>query len=356
MMSPPRIIRRYNTDAQKRIFADFRALAGPRKKISNKTAFDEMRRYYPNITNETLSRLGRGEIKSPDIVQAFVSWIDSQTDGYQQVIDSGFGTLPTMWTHTKGRDQGHAALDMVRFDRILASKDEALSGRLRSLRKRILPDLQQIPISDYAHNSVVHAVQTTEFISYLFSDFFESDLSAYELFLLGALAYVHDVGMYPISKEYSPKQMYRIHARQSQLYAEGMGAEGYLEADEVVDLSILCKYHNRPMEEAYIGFQESETDARLPLIFAMFRIGDMLDVETQPGEMLRIEPKVLQQTISEVIPDPKTRSVVISKAPDAPSERFLAWQKFFGGKLETFNVELRKIGADYTTVFEDFSR
>ena len=349
-----RISRQYTPKAQARISEDFRRLAGKGKRVSQAQAYDEMSSIRSGITNQTLKRLSDGAIKDFSICQAFVDWIARDIPDYQAMMDREFDCLPEMFRQSESVSPRTPA-DMVAFDELLKEKSSIYLERLNLVRTRADRDLVRIPISDYAHASIEHAIKATEFLEFLFGEKIASNLSAYEQFVLGVLTYIHDVGMLPLSPQHTPKQMYALHAKQSHLYAHTLEREGLLQKDEADDVGLLCKFHNRPLEEALNAFQASSSNARLDVIFSMFRIGDMLDVELQPGEMLRIHPELIRQTISDVIPKPKDRSITIVKAVDAPSKRFEAWKRYFKDRMDGFNAQLTAIEAEYSITYVDYS-
>ncbi|WP_155802550.1 HD domain-containing protein [Ponticaulis koreensis] len=343
------IRRHYSSEAQSRIAEDFRELAGRGRRFVMKQAFYQMEEIKTGLNNQYLARLSLGKLTDTLAISAFVHWVDIQRPGYRDRIDREFSTLPEKFS-----ESAHHSSEFSSFDSVFSAQNCEYLDRLKLIRRRADKDLVQIPISDYAHASLDHAIKTTEFIDLLFHQKIAHELEVEEKFILGVFAYIHDIGMKPMSDEATPKHMYAIHARQSQLFVQRLNDEGLLNSKESDEIGVLCKYHNRPIEEAMKSFEVAPEGSRLHLIFSMFRIADMLDVELQPGEMLRIHPDIIRQTIAEVIPMPDENKVVIIKAPDTPSGRFDIWKRYFSNRLDGFNAQLSEISAEYTVEYQEF--
>jgi hypothetical protein len=185
-------------------------------------------------------------------------------------------------------------------------------------------------------------------VTELFADSIEEQLSSVEVFILGVFCFVHDIGM-ASRPGMTPEQLYRAHNVYAQEYAFGLGHDGSLEPDEVEAVAALCLMHNKDLNRARVHFSKIRSiNARLGVIFAMFRLVDMLDVETQPGEMLRIKPEIVAQVIGEIDFDPSCREITIWKGQSVGDRDFRTWSNFFDAKLQTLNEELRSINAAVT--------
>ena len=231
------------------------------------------------------------------------------------------------------------------FDSLLGAKSRDLCKRLQTIRGQIRPTLEAIPITHYSHNSVSHAIQCTNLVTELFAEAIETKLSAFEVFILGLFCFVHDVGM-ESRPNMTPEQVYRAHNVYSQDYVLHLGVLGLLTAAESDCIGALCLMHNKDLDRAKRHFNLIDTaGARLPIIFAMFRVADMLDVETQPGEILRIKPEIVAQMIGELEFNPRSRKVTIWRGHTIAHKEFSLWSRFFDTRLRTLNEELGKVGA-----------
>jgi TIR domain len=234
------------------------------------------------------------------------------------------------------------------FDDLLRAKSEALLSRLYEVRAESAPVLQRIPITNYSHNSVSHAIQSTNLVTELFATAIADELTDAEAFALGVLCFVHDIGM-ESRPDMTPEQIYRSHNLYSHNYVAELGRKGLLDPDQADVVAALCLMHNKDLQRARIHFKRLlATAPRVGVIFAMFRVADMLDVETQPGEMLRIKPDIVAQVIGELEIDQAKREIVIWKGHQVSHAEFHAWSGYFASKLESLNEDLRLVEAALT--------
>jgi hypothetical protein len=172
-------------------------------------------------------------------------------------------------------------------------------------------------------------------------------LDPQELFVLGVFCLVHDLGMRP-RKGVDPKQLYQSHSLYSRDYALELGSSGMLPQQLSEEVAILCLVHKETLSRARIHFEKIRSlQTRIALIFAMFRLADMLDVETQPGEILRITPDRLHQTVSEIEIDLVKKVIKVSRSAEASNEIFESWFSFAQDRLATLNDELSVFGYQY---------
>lgn len=231
------------------------------------------------------------------------------------------------------------------FDSLLAERDEELCLRLRRIRDPIAEQLRRIPVTHYSHDSLSHAVQCTNLGAELFEEAILNQLSPYETFVFGLFCFVHDIGMAPRSG-ISPERIYQGHTVHAQRYVEQLGDQGVLGSGEVADVATLCLMHNKELSRAKIHFNRCGTgDARLAILFSMFRIVDMLDVETQAGEILRIKPEIVGQVIGSLCFEPEKRRLTIWRGSRIEDDHFAQWEDFFRERIRGFNKELREVNA-----------
>lgn len=231
------------------------------------------------------------------------------------------------------------------FDNVMRIKSAALTDRLQEIRSVIYRDLKHIPQTAYSHNSVSHAVQCTNLATELFYDAISDKLSAEEAFVLGLFCFVHDVGMASRS-DMSPESIYRAHNVYAEQYVSNLRVKGLIDDGEAETVGALCLMHNRDLNRAKVYFQPlNPYSIRLSVIFSMFRIADMLDVETQPGEILRIKPEIVSQVIGELGFDPKQRMIRISRGRNIDDDHFTLWKSFFDERINFLNEELTDVEA-----------
>jgi hypothetical protein len=231
------------------------------------------------------------------------------------------------------------------FDSALEKKSPARCRRLQELRaQHIQPTLEKIPITHYSHDSHSHAVQCTNLVTELFLDAMSMHLTELELFILGVFCYVHDIGM-DARPGMEPERIYKSHNVYAQEFVFKLRKKQLLDDIEADCVAALCLMHNKDLERARPHF-EFATGIRLAVIFSMFRIADMLDVETQSGEILRIKPEIVAQVIGELEFDRTSRTVKIWRGYDIEDDEFTQWSNFFSTRLQSLNEELRKVDAE----------
>jgi hypothetical protein len=241
---------------------------------------------------------------------------------------------------------GTSSTDVPLFDEVLQRRAPDYYNRLIDIRRRVIPELRKIPITEYSHDSESHARKVLILVAELFFDNL-ADLDPQELFVLAVFCLVHDLGMRPRTGV-SPKQLYQSHSLYSRDYASDLGLSGMLSYQLSEEVAILCLMHKETLSRARIHFEKIRSpQTRIALIFAMFRLADMLDVETQPGEILRITPDRLHQTISEIEIDLVKKVIKVSRSAEASNDIFESWFSFVQDRLATLNDELSIFGYKY---------
>ena len=229
------------------------------------------------------------------------------------------------------------------FDNILAKKSPSLLSQLINIRQMVAPILQQIPITPYSHDSLNHARQVLILYSELFSKPLEDFFSPDEMFIIGLFCLLHDIGMQD-RPGYSPVQIYRNHCQYSHDYVLS------LDIDYSEQIAALCNVHDKRFNRAKIHLLQYERpNLRLQLIWAMFRIPDMLDVELQPGEeILRINHEFLNNSIVNIDPDPIDRVIYVYPNINVSAHEFSQWVDFFESRVDELNnAVLADAGYDY---------
>jgi len=184
-----------------------------------------------------------------------------------------------------------------RFDPLLHSELD-LFGKLLKMRKLVIPYLRSIKNTPYAQQSEDHAREVLSLVYELFYPILESKFNKKELFILAALCLVHDVGMNP-NVGMSPKK----HLTDEEVFANHCQSScdfvyHYLFENRVIDsktadiLGRLCRVHNMPIDKAKSNLLplEEESKLSLTLLYGLFKIADMLEIQMQPGSILRMSP------------------------------------------------------------------
>ena len=241
--------------------------------------------------------------------------------------------------------ENDTSLQVDLFDNIIRNRSDKLFRKIQFIRKEVVPELKLIPLTEYSHDSESHAKQTLIFIAELFYDGLNK-LSDRELFILAIFTLIHDIGM-RAREGFSPKRLYQSHHIYSKDYAYELNKKGFLNNEDTEIIASLCLLHKEQVSRAKIHFDKIQTDVRIEIIFSMFKIADMLDVETQPGEILRIKPELLHQTIGGLDIDSVNNILTIWKGIDVSNKVFEAWYSFFENRLNDLNIELAEIGYSY---------
>ena len=247
----------------------------------------------------------------------------------------------------KNHDESY--LDVSLFDDIIREKSLGLYHRLLDIRRYIIPILRTIPITEFSHDSESHARQVLIFVTELYYNGISSSFSGNELFVLAVFCLVHDIGMLPRGN-FSPKRLYQTHNVYSRDFVNHLHQKKLLTVQEIKEIGSLCLMHKESLSRAKIHFDSIESSLRLSLIFSIFKVADMLDVETQPGEILRINPELLHQTIASIDINPELQQIKVWKAVDVIDSVFQSWLNFFLEKITEFNVETKNISYEYSVV------
>ena len=241
--------------------------------------------------------------------------------------------------------ENNTSLQVDLFDNIIMNRSDKLFRKILFIRKEVVPKLKLIPLTEYSHDSESHAKQTLIFIAELFYDGL-TKLTNRELFILAIFTLIHDIGM-RAREGFSPKRLYQSHHIYSKDYTYELNKKGFLNNEDTEIIASLCLLHKEQVSRAKIHFTKIETDVRTGTIFSMFKIADMLDVETQPGEILRIKPELLHQTIGGLDINSIKNIITVWKGIDISDNIFEAWYSFFENRLNDLNIELLEIGYTY---------
>lgn len=246
--------------------------------------------------------------------------------------------------------ENNTSLQVDLFDNIIMNRSDRLLKKIKFIRKEVVPELKLIPLTEYSHDSESHAKQTLIFIAELFYDGLNK-LTDRELFILAIFTLIHDIGM-RAREGFTPKRLYQSHHIYSKDYAYELNKKGFLNHEDTEIIASLCLLHKEQINRAKIHFSKIKTDVRIAVIFSMFKIADMLDVETQPGEILRIKPELLHQTIGGLDINSRDHIITFWKGIDISSKVFESWYSFFENRLNDLNTELFEIGYKYKLCVE----
>lgn len=227
--------------------------------------------------------------------------------------------------------------------------------KLNRLRNIIIPILKVIPNTPYSQYSEGHAKRVLSLIVLLFYPSLKTHLNAKELFIMAFLCLVHDIGMKPREDCQYDSQLYKDHWRYSGEYVKSLRTNNDLQLDKytidaVAELSLV---HNLSINEAKfrLDFLAIE-DCRSTLIYSMFKIADMLEFNLQPGEILRMSPNVITETIAEHDIDNKQQIITLIPAAKSNSECFNKWVKELKKRFQQAHEEFDKVGINYTIKIE----
>jgi hypothetical protein len=237
------------------------------------------------------------------------------------------------------------------FDPILAKKSPDLFTQLQKIRIKVIPDLKKIPSDVYCLNSVDHARAVLSLVYTLYSPVLESSFNANELFVLGVLCLVHDVGMMP-RNDFDNEKVFNSHCQYSYEYVISMVNNKLLEKDIGEKIARLCFIHNKRIGVARSKLKNLESpELRLVLIYAMFKIADMLEVEQQPGAILRtIAPNVITNNIGEFDIDSESQILTFYPTPEADPKYFDMLVKAFSDYFKEAEKEFNMIGLNYKVI------
>lgn len=233
------------------------------------------------------------------------------------------------------------------LEEVLKVKSKRLYNLFSSLENEIIPILKKIPITEYSHDSVEHAKFSLDNVFALFGNTIKEKFNSDEVFILMTFVLVHDIGMQS-DGERTPKQLFAIHPKRASEYIYSLAQKEMIPNKYSKPIADLCLMHNRGIIQAFDILEKYNTEKmRILAIYSMFRIADMLDVEIQPGEILRISPYRLTQAIAGFDIDRKDRVVYIKKAFEANEEIFDAWLEDFNARLKELNPPLEKLDCVY---------
>jgi len=234
------------------------------------------------------------------------------------------------------------------FDPLLHS-DVDLFGQLLKMRKLVIPYLRSIKNTPYAQQSEDHARQVLTLVYELFYPFLESKkFNKMEIFILAALCLVHDVGMNP-DVGMSPKQhlsdeeVFTNHCQSSCDFVYHYLLENRVIDDKTADiLGKLCKVHNMPINRAKSDLLplEEESKLSLTLIYGLFKIADMLEIQMQPGSILRMSPgKITKCFIGDFDINAIEQTIELLAAPDGNINYFKTYVGILKDRFNELGIE-----------------
>lgn len=177
-----------------------------------------------------------------------------------------------------------------------------------------------------------------------------SFFNANELFVLGVLCLVHDVGMMP-RNGYDNEKVFKNHCQYSYEYVQSMINHNLLDKDIGEKIAKLCFIHNQRIGRARSVLKDLESsDMRIVLIFAMFKIADMLEIVQQPGVILRITPDVISKNLADFNIDVESQILTLYPAPEAEPKYFESLVQTFSNYLKESAQEFKQIGLNYKVI------
>lgn len=237
-----------------------------------------------------------------------------------------------------------------KYEEILKSKSPHYAELFDQLKERVLPILGRIPETEFSHDCKNHVKEALENTFDLFTNAIKNELSNEELFALAAFILIHDIGMHP-SNNLTPKQLYKSHHLFARDYVLKLKDESLLDEFIALRISELCFYHNKPLKKAFQRFDELSTDSiRMNIIFSIFRLVNVIEVEVQTGMINVISPNLLNDTISEVEIDEKNGIIEIHKTLDGSTEVLRSWLEYLSNNLKELNKHLQKINYQYEVI------
>ncbi len=237
------------------------------------------------------------------------------------------------------------------FDSLLSKKSPSLFTQLQKIRRVVIPELRKIPDSEYSHDSKAHANQVIRLVSELYYPALDSSFNANELFVIGVLCLVHDIGMMPRDNCTDSKKLYNNHCQYSHDYVVYLMNNGILDNDFGKNIATLCLIHNMPINRAKSHLNHLESsEMRLGLIYSMFKIADMLEIEQQPGAILRMPPDVITSNIGEFDIDSQRQTITLTPVPNAEPENFKMWVQVLSERFQEAKPEFNSVGLDYKVI------
>lgn len=240
-----------------------------------------------------------------------------------------------------------------KYEEVLRSKSLKYSELLNKMKSKVLPVLDKIPETEFSHDCKNHVKEALECAYDLFKEAIENKLTAEELFVLAAFIMIHDIGMYPV-KDLTPKQIYKSHHIFSRDYVLSLRDKSLLDDFFALRISELCFYHNKPLKKAFQRIENHNTNSiRMNIIFSMFRLVNMIEVEVQSGMINGISPDILIDTISEVAIDEKNKTLEIHKTMGGSKQVLMSWVDYLSNNLLELNKYLKKIDYQYEIIVKN---
>lgn len=240
------------------------------------------------------------------------------------------------------------------LDSLLLEKSSDLFFKLQKIREVIVPELRKIPNSLYSLDAEGHVRQVLRLMSELYHPAFEVYFNSEELFIIGVFCLIHDIGMTPRNNTIDSYHLYRNHCQYSYDYVISLAEQNILDRDFANKIAELCLIHNKPVGRAKTHLAPIETpNLRLFLIFLMFRIADMLEIEQHPGEIHRMSPDIVTSTIGEFDIDSSKQTITLVPPPDADPRYFELWSQVLKSRFEESQKEFNSVGVNYKVVTKE---
>jgi hypothetical protein len=307
-------------------------------------AFANDKKSFYQVVQEARKKLQGLEAQFPN-----ASWLP--------VICQNPAEVPLSWNELCGNkemvDEENLPYEPM-FDSLLSKKSPSLFAQLQKIRKVVIPDLRKIPDSEYSHDSKGHAKQVLRLVSELYYPALDSSFNANELFVIGVLCLVHDIGMMPRDNCTDSKKLYNNHCQYSHDYVMSMISNKVLYGDVSEKIARLCLIHNKRIGRARAQLESLQSpDMRLVLIYAMFKIADMLEVEQQPGAILRtLCPDVITNNIGEFDIDSKSQTLTFYPTPEAEPKYFDKLVQTFSEYFQEAEPEFKLVGLNNYRVIQ----
>jgi hypothetical protein len=237
------------------------------------------------------------------------------------------------------------------FDALLSEKSSDLYHQLCDIRSVIIPKLKKIPNSPYSLDAEGHARQVLRLVSELYYAVLKEHFNAFELFTLGLLCLVHDVGMMPTDNCTDSYDLYQNHCQYSHDIVMSLLNKKILDEKICRNIALLCLIHNKPVGRAKSHIDPYETfDMRLNLIYSMFKIADMLEIEQHPGSILRMAPDIITHSIGEFDINSKKQTITVTQAPQADLKYFKSWCRVLSERFQESKDEFNRVGLNYKVI------